>query len=208
MGLENARYGKLLYHLTELKNIESIIQKGLLSRNMLQKKKSPFADVADPEIILERRRFGLDYYVPFHFHTYSAFDVAVKNEHAKEAMAYICIHRDYAKMNDFKILPKHPLSRDECILYSYDEGIKIIDWDILMEVGSTAEEAKVIKMAECLAYGSVPVSGFQSIAVATEKEQRYVKRILKEYEIDFRPPYVDVKPIWFLQDGHKREGIF
>ena len=36
MGLKDAKEGKLLYHLTELKNLESIIDFGLVPRKILR----------------------------------------------------------------------------------------------------------------------------------------------------------------------------
>lgn len=48
-------------------------------------------------------------------------------------MIYLCFDRELAKLNHFKILPIHPLSLDECVLYEYDEGFQKIDWDTLME---------------------------------------------------------------------------
>lgn len=51
MGLKNAKEGKLLYHLTELKNLESIIDSGLVPRKILRENTVTFGDVADPEII-------------------------------------------------------------------------------------------------------------------------------------------------------------
>ena len=78
MGLENAQTGKLLYHLTEVKNLESIIRVGLVPRKVLVENEVRFEDVANPEIIIKRERLGLDGYIPFHFHPYSAFDMAVK----------------------------------------------------------------------------------------------------------------------------------
>lgn len=197
MGLEHAKEGKLLYHLTELKNLESIILKGLQSRKMLLENGVLFTDIADPNIISERKILKLDQYIPFHFHTYSAFDVAVKNKHINEAMVYICIHRDYAKNNNFKILPYHPLSNEKYKLYDYDAGMEEIDWDTLMEVGSQADGAKNIKMAECLSDMIIPASHFQSIAVATQKDKKYVERLFVDCNIDYPPPYIDVKPIWF-----------
>lgn len=35
MGIDNAKNGKLLYHLTELKNLESIVRLGLVPRKVL-----------------------------------------------------------------------------------------------------------------------------------------------------------------------------
>lgn len=99
MGLKDAKEGKLLYHLTELKNLESIIDFGLVPRKILRENTVTFGDVADPEIIRKRESLGLDGYIPFHFHPYSAFDVAVKKTHAGEEMIYICITRNLARRN-------------------------------------------------------------------------------------------------------------
>lgn len=61
-----------------VKNLESIIDFGLVPRKILRENTVTFGDVADPEIIRKREVLGLDGYIPFHFHPYSAFDVAVK----------------------------------------------------------------------------------------------------------------------------------
>ena len=52
-------------------------------------------------------------------------------------------------------------------------------------------------MAEALSGHSIPVSSFQSIAVATEKDKRQVEAILKECKVAFPWPYVDVRSVWF-----------
>lgn len=198
MGLENAKNGKILYHLTELNNMYSIIELGLQSRKYLKCGNKEFEDVADPNIITEREKLGLDEYIPFHFHPYSAFDVAVKNSNFSKRMAYICVSREYAKENGFKILPMHPLSEEECILCEYEEGFLKINWDILMEKDSKAANAKNIKMAEALSEKSIPVEAFQQIAVASEKDREYVENILKEKNITYPPPYINVQPKWFI----------
>lgn len=134
MGLKEAKEGKILYHLTELKNLESIVDFGLVPRKILRENMVAFGDVANPEIIRKREVLGLDGYIPFHFHPYSAFDVAVKKAYAGEEMIYICITRSLARHNNFRILPKHPLALEECQLYDYDKGFELIDWDIFSKV--------------------------------------------------------------------------
>ena len=52
-----------------------------------------------------------------------------------EKMIYICIQRELARENNFKILPKHPLSLASYQLYDYDEGFNLIDWEIMTKVG-------------------------------------------------------------------------
>lgn len=201
MGLENAKDGKLLYHLTELDNLESIVKTGLQSRRQLKQSQKDFVDVADPDIISERELLRLDEHIPFHFHPYSAFDVAVKNNHAQDVMIYICISRIFARNNKFAVLPRHPLSADECILYSFDEGMAEIDWETLMEVGNYTEDARNIKMAEALCSRTIFAKEFQSIAVATNEDKEKVENILEKCDIDFPPPYVDVRPVWFLNEN-------
>ncbi len=51
MGLKDTKYGKLLYHLTRLSNLKSIIQHGLAPRRMLVDANVLFDDVADSEIM-------------------------------------------------------------------------------------------------------------------------------------------------------------
>lgn len=87
MGIGNAKNGKLLYHLTELKNLESIVLLGLVPRKVLLENEVKFEDVANPEIIIKRQELGLSEYIPFHFHPYTAFDVAVKNQRKPRGQA-------------------------------------------------------------------------------------------------------------------------
>ena len=51
MGIETAKTGKLLYHLTKLENLESIIENGLLPRNEVIKQRIKFGDIANADII-------------------------------------------------------------------------------------------------------------------------------------------------------------
>lgn len=195
MGLENTKNGKLLYHLTKLENLESILQNGLLSRKIVKDKNIGFKDVADGKIITKRTNLGLDKYTPFHFHPYSAFDVSVKNNY-KQEFIYICITRKLARYNNFKILPKHPLSIEECVIYEYDEGFENIDWETMEKAGTDDNYSKHVKMAECLTELIVPAKLFHSIYVKDEETKIIVENMLRENGIDKKPPYVNVQ-IWF-----------
>lgn len=59
----------LLYHLTDLENLPSILDKGLLPRAQLKN----FSDVADPDILTSRERLGLKNFVSFHFFARNPF---------------------------------------------------------------------------------------------------------------------------------------
>lgn len=183
--------GKLLYHLTKLSNLDSIIEHGLVSRSILEQNRAPFADVADPEIMRKRKEFCLDAYVPFHFHPYSSFDVAVKNSYDEEFI-YICISRILARKNGFMILPKHPLSAEEVQLLDYDTGIATIDWNAMESSSTLSDYNKNVRMAECLTEKVIPISCFHSIAVKDEPIKQIVEQKLQK--ISGEKPYVNIQP--------------
>ena len=196
MGLEGVRDKKLLYHLTRLSNMEMIIKYGLLSRKYLVEHGMLFADVADSCIMDKRRKMELDQYIPFHFHPYSAFDVAVKNTFS-EQFVYICIKRALAEFNNFKILIRHPLSQSECVLYDYSDGISRIDWDTMERTGTIDDYSRNVKMAECLTDKRIPAELFQCIYVPDVQAKNYIEGLFRENGIMEQPPYVDVQTKWF-----------
>lgn len=183
--------GLLLYHLTKLSNLDSIIENGLVSRKILEENNTDFEDVANPLIMDKRKEFGLDKYIPFHFHPYSSFDVAVKNSHDDE-FVYICILRILAKDNEFLILPKHPLSVDDVNLFDYDSGMDRIDWEAMERKATESGHCKNVKMAECLTELVVPTECFHSIAVRNPEIKKIVVEKLKRAKGE--KPYVDVQP--------------
>ena len=65
--------GKLLYHLTAIKNLKSIFKHGLLSREDADSKKLLEINIADQEIIKKRKELGILQYVPFHFYEKTPF---------------------------------------------------------------------------------------------------------------------------------------
>lgn len=195
MTLENVKEQKLLYHLTKLSNMESIIRDGLVSRESLIKNGVLFEDIADSAIISKRKELGLEKYIPFHFHPYSSFDKAVKSTHPADVFVYVCIKRALAKYKNYKILIKHPLSKSECNLYDYAEGFDKIDWEA-MRAGALDDYSKQVKMAECLTDETIPAELFQCVYVPDERAKTYVQQLFYKYGITEQPPYVNIQK-WF-----------
>lgn len=196
-GLEGVKDKKLLYHLTKLDNMKTIVQNGLLPRKYLLEHNVKFVDVADSEIITKRQELGLDQYTPFHFHPYSAFDYAVKKTYDTDIFVYICIKRALAEFNNFKVLAKHPLSQQDCVLYDYTEGIKHIDWKSMEITGINDDYTKNVKMAECLTEKCIPAELFQCVYVPDEETKQYIEKLFFEKGIVEQPPYVAIQPKWF-----------
>lgn len=172
---------QLIYHLTAMDNLEDIIQRGLLCRNLV----GNFTDVANPEIIQFRGATGLNDYVPFHFFAKNPFDGDVLKdvENIDRDFIYLAINRTFAQQNDFKIIPMHPKHMDVLELYSYDEGMNIIDWEIMNKRDYRDYECKQICMAECVAYQKVDMKDISLIFVPDESLKSKVHNLLLRYGI-------------------------
>lgn len=200
MSLKNARDEKLLYHLTKLDNLDSICKKGLLSRKSLEDENGDFSNIADSAIIAKRRERGILDLIPFHFHAYSAFDYTVMNKYPNDNFIYLCLHRDYARKNNFKILPRHPLSTVSIELYDYSSGFNEIDWDAMAIENNDDEYVKSVKMAECLAPSPIGIDTISKIGVPNEEIESKVNSILEYNNIENRP-YVNINKEWFDKRG-------
>ena len=187
----------LLYHLTPLANLKSILTNGVQSRASLDKDK--FTDIADPEILESRQSQGLEQYVPFHFFSKTPFDYAVQRSSPQESFVLLTVRRTYAKSNDWKIIPSHPLGRKEPEVMDYSDGFNAIDWDLMEseEDGvsyATNNAYKQTCMAECLSPTTIPASTFVSIFVKTLEDKQTVETLLASSGIS---PHVNHQPTMF-----------
>ena len=179
----NIRGKKLLYHLTHIDNLDSIIENGLLSRNQAIQRELLNKDIANHDILESRQLNHLDDYVLFHFSPYTAFDNAVRYEHGAENFVYITVYRRYAEENGFQIVPRHPLN-GEFELCDYNEGMNIIDWETMErrmnEIAPTNQGyAKEVKMAECISSEPILPQNFAYIYC----NERYTEDLRDRYPI-------------------------
>lgn len=188
--------GKLIYHLTDINNIENIIQMGLLSRKTLIERGMVFEDVAEPEILQFRKLHDLDEYVPFHFFARNPFDGRVQKSYPDSEFAYLCMSRDKARELQFEIIPRHPLNMAPFMMYTYEDGMEIIEWDKMERRDYSDKECKEICMAECVHKGDVDINDIFSINVKTEENKAYVESILRKYGIN--SIYVNAAPNYFV----------
>lgn len=187
------RDGKLIYHLTALENLESILQHGLQPRCELNN--NEFDDVADGEILGSRANHNLDRYVPFHFFAKNPFDYGVQRSHTNKDFVLIAIQRGIARANGWRIVPRHPLAEEGYQIFDYDYGFDAIDWDLLEKRDYDNRACKVACMAECLSPDSVPSSLFFSIYVNNTQVQRAVNELIGEYQVNC---FVDLNPAMFV----------
>lgn len=173
--------GLLLYHLTHVDNMRSVLERGLLSRDELTIKEIIFRDIADSEIIKKREKINeLSKYVPFHFYAKNPFDCAVSHSYGVKNMVLITVRRELYKEKHLSIIPSHPLDNKRPAIYPYDKGIHLINWEILDRVSGRDYKNSDIKkacMAECLIDKVVPVEDFHCIFVYDQECKNKIMEI-------------------------------
>lgn len=177
--------GKLLYHITHIDNIPSILKYGLLSREELKNLNNiAFKDIADQDIIEKRKGHALENYVLFHFFSKNPFDGIVCQKYGSKKMAIIAIYRPKSE-NNFFIIPTHPLDAEEPDIYPYDEGFQLVKWDILDDFQNRDYHNSMIKkacMAECLSSERIDPDEIAYIYVYNDEIRRkLVNKIPSKY---------------------------
>ncbi len=176
----NHKDGKLLYHLTHFKNVESILKDGLKARNNLVS--GEFIDVADNNILDDRKNYSanLSDYVLFHFYARNPFAGCVLSANKDEDFVFITVKRDFAKKNNFLIIPIHPLSSKDEVLYSYDEGFDLIKWNYINQEDDRDYKDNDIKhycMAECLSPVTIAPENIEVIYVKNDDTKEKLEKL-------------------------------
>jgi len=192
--------GKLLYHLTALSNIESILMHGLKPRASLSEN---FRDVAEQDIINFRNQNNISNLIPFHFFVGTPFAGRVQKDNMDEEFIYITLHRNTAKnkKNNFKIFPTHPKHMNPLQIFDYDAGLEEIDWNLMDKRDYKDIECKEVCMAECVGiHSSVPADAFHSIIVKSEETKKLLEELCQKlYNNNCKPKFfIDVNNYNFV----------
>ena len=172
--MKNIKDQQLIYHLTALDNIPSILQNGLLPRSKLRQ----FQDIADCEIIQLRKRLSLQDYIPFHFFARNPFDGVVQKNYRNKQFVIIAVKRTLAKIKNWKIIPQHPLANESIDLFDYNEGMQVIDWETMNRRDYRDPYCKNVCMAECLSPMTVTPQMFSVIFIADSKAMATINKLL------------------------------
>lgn len=163
--MPDIRNQKLLYHLTSLRNVRSILENGLMPRARLQN----FEDVADQEIIASRQAFRLENYVPFHWFSRNPFDGRVQQDRPHDQFVLITVKRVLAEQGNWAVVPCHPLANGTIRLLDFREGVAAIDWETMNRRDYHDPVCKSVCMAECLSPSPVPSAHFFRIYAPSEQ---------------------------------------
>lgn len=189
--MADIRIQKQLYHITDIENIHSIFQHGILPRSRI----NGFVDVADPAIVASRQGMQLENYVPFHFFAKNPFDGRVQRSYPQKNFVLLTVSRHLAASQNWKIIPTHPLAAGTVQILDYQEGIQAINWDLMNLRDYRDEQCRLTCMAECLSpYAVGPSSIFSIIAKDSAAEQR-VRQLAATHGISC---HINVNPHMFV----------
>lgn len=186
----NPKDGRLLYHLTSLRNLEGIIMNGLQPRSRAQ----GFENVADMDIVDGREKLGLNDYTPFHFFPGSPFAGAVQKAHPTTDFVYLTISR--SKAINFKVVPSHPLNYQGDLL-SWDEGLSSISWEVMAQRNYNNHICKEVCMAEAVFKGSIQLQHFHCVYVKNEEVKKKVEYLFTKHSC-IGIAFVNVNQYMFL----------
>jgi len=199
--MRNVRSGKLLYHLTKIDNLESILNLGLLSRRSLEDKNKKFKDITEKTAVESSKELELDKFVPFHFSPYTSFD-NVDREKFSDNLIYICVDRECAKNKNFKIIPKKPINTDKIELMNFNAGMEEIEWKYMGKCYDCNDEITEIRGAECVTEDCVSMDSVFSIYVKDQETETRVMNVLKKKNKS-EDIYVNIIPEFFTFDAKK-----
>ncbi|UTA66858.1 DarT ssDNA thymidine ADP-ribosyltransferase family protein [Emticicia sp. 21SJ11W-3] len=170
--------GKLIYHITAIRNFENILINGLKPRDGLD----GFIDVADTEILEHRAKFNLNKFVPFHFFAPTPFAGNIQKTFKTESFIYLAVNREKAIEGNFSIIPTHPLNyNDEPLPYS--EGFESIDWELMKVRDYKNHSCKEVCLAECITPNIVPISMIDIIFVKNDNDKKIIEGLVKKSKV-------------------------
>lgn len=186
-----------LSHITHIKNLPSILENGLLSKNSLCTQKIGVEDISDPDVQDIRSDKCLDG-VPLH--DYVPLYISIPNP-------MLCMRQDI--QNDLVIIAidSKILDSDKSIIYSDGNAASYktqfyrgkfalmkMNWQVLEDKSwSKHEDGKRIKCAEVLVHDFIEKDYFKFFILRSNKNVRFIQSLFREYRLEIR-----VSPKYFF----------
>lgn len=188
----------LLYHLTHINNLQSILHQGSLwSHALVRKHAISYKDVANQDVQTRRERTkipigvagSLHEYVPFYFAPRSPMlYVLCMQQIPQNDIVYFMTNKEMIQQHcsSFVFTDAHAIRR-LTNFYTQLSDLNKIDWE-LMKASQWADtdddpNRKARRQAEFLVYNEVPLSACLGFAVYSNSAKRKVEEMLQEADI-------------------------
>ena len=185
----------LLYHLTHINNLPSIIKrKSLWSHSRIKTHEISYNDVANQDVQTRRERTkipvgmcgSLHDYVPFYFAPRSPMLYVINRQHtSQQEMVYFMTNTTTIQQHcsDFVFTDAHAIRR-LTNFYTELKDLDKIDWTIMRAPVWADTDAdpnrKARRQAEFLVYNEVPITACLGVAVHNNQVKHKIEQLLQQ----------------------------
>ncbi|GAA0427767.1 toxin-antitoxin system toxin DarT [Lentibacillus halophilus] len=201
----------LLYHITHVANLPSILEQGRLQSHLIiQQHELPYEDVANLDVQSRRKKTkisggmggSLHDYIPFYFESRSPmlYSLLYKPNVNQNDMIYFMTNIQTIVDNElpFVFTDAHAIRRLSNV-YTDLSNLDKIDWDVMKSAywNDTNEDMsrKARRQAEFLVYCHVPLSACLGFAVYDKETKEKVEQMLTDVDVDLP---VGVRPGFYF----------
>jgi calcineurin-like phosphoesterase family protein len=185
-----------VWHLTNINNLPTILEYGLLSRTLLKEKKHIFIDNSPDDLTQKRSNLGFDDYVPFHFFPLNPYDIFEfqRNKNREEIFCYLTLKDEEVKKLNGKVVFGYANHKPEVEFVDFSRNKKKVD-EIRKHTDYNVRKDKIEALGECLIKDKVSPENFYSIVIGSESH----RDIIEEFAEIYLPKgiLIEVKPGYF-----------
>ncbi len=193
---------RYFFHFTDIRNLESILEHGLLCTNKKKEQSIQHRDIANASI--QERRASMDVpcgckgkihdYVPFYFSSLNPMLLGVINSKNQDQPLIIYLCLKIQKIETLNAIFTDASANTDIPPTFYNDvaDLNKIDWVLVdSKKWSLPEEARHKKMAEVLIYEKVDISDIDSIIVYNNGIKQEAQKILTKYKISIPLKFED-----------------
>ena len=191
-----------MWHLTDINNLPSILNHGLLSRNILNERNLKYIDNSPRDLTAKRDRLGMNSFVPFHFIPSNPYDLYEfqKNKNCTDSFCYITVEDKTAEKLGAMIEIEYPNHKPCLELISLAACKNKIN-DIRRHTDYGNRLQKFNALSECLIKDVVKPENFFSVIVGTAENKSDIEEYIKLYNLAIP---VELKPGYFANWYEKK----
>lgn len=191
-----------MYNINSLKNLKSIFDHGILSKNLLKKNALLNEDLSNPPVQNRRERKKVPNHRPLHDYANLYFDARnpmlyyLLSQRGVDKLCVLCIDKKVLDLPETVVTDRNAAA-ELAVFISPDKAISQLDFQMIFakywndEDVSRMVDKKQVKCAEVLVLDKVPVEYIISIKIGSRKAKEKVE------ELNFGVPAVLDEELFF-----------
>lgn len=196
MAIANNYKNKYIFHFTDIRNLDSIIQNGLLCTNKKNKNGIKHRNLANMNIQNRRAKMQVPVgpkgkvhdYVPFYFSSINSMLLKKLNEKNVDQplIIYLCVKIDRLDKDDAVFTDASANTNVPPTFYDDVKDLNKLNWELIdsKKWSVPTDEDKHKKMAEALIHNRVGIEEVDAIVVFNDCAKKKVEKIFKNNGIE------------------------